>query len=419
MGLQVLLDKNLTSQTVDVLPLKVVFRPFDRGRERTPVGINCDDQDVVDELGMGSNGGALSYLGVLIGREFSVEDLLIILDKIFASVNGKLDKGAEEDIESNLNSPRGAFISATAVSMFLYLRSYLPTNYLSLRGCLVEHCSPDDVDSCNGNQNLRGLAIVTCCHHLVRDKVTLKILMDSENMVEILTVLWFAASMVEGQACRISGLGVQIIFLKNTWTVNKRQLPQRLSFAHSMIFHFDSSCLMLANVQVVKSVSNGHLLQLKYLALRNLVTVFLQQGSTHYEDALHCYPQAVEINTIDSVVWNQLGTISCSMELFSLSRWAFEQGPSCRPYNWNGMEKLLEVNDFSIFYCSSLRPNGKAMIELRFRGLLNHSMSLLKKKWLLGILDDFTTKQLPHNVTWGLSLLYAMEHKADQALVAT
>ena len=59
------------------------------------------------------------------------------------------------------------------------------------------------------------------------------------------------------------------------------------------------------------------------------------------------------------------------------------------------------------------------MIESRFRELLNHSASLLKKKWLFGILDDFTTKQLPHNVTWGLSLLYAMEHKGDRALVST
>ncbi|XP_041002944.1 ABC transporter D family member 1 isoform X2 [Juglans microcarpa x Juglans regia] len=61
----------------------------------------------------------------------------------------------------------------------------------------------------------------------------------------------------------------------------------------------------------------------------------------------------------------------------------------------------------------------KAMIESRFRELLTHSMSLLKKKWLFGILDDFITKQLPHNVTWGLSLLYAMEHKGDRALVST
>lgn len=61
----------------------------------------------------------------------------------------------------------------------------------------------------------------------------------------------------------------------------------------------------------------------------------------------------------------------------------------------------------------------KAMIESRFRELLNHSVSLLKKKWLFGILDDFITKQLPHNVTWGLSLLYAMEHKGDRALIST
>lgn len=51
--------------------------------------------------------------------------------------------------------------------------------------------------------------------------------------------------------------------------------------------------------------------------------------------------------------------------------------------------------------------------------LLDHSGLLLKKKWLFGILDDFTTKQLPHNVTWGLSLLHAMEHKGDRALIST
>ncbi|KAL9393556.1 hypothetical protein Peur_012841 [Populus x canadensis] len=61
----------------------------------------------------------------------------------------------------------------------------------------------------------------------------------------------------------------------------------------------------------------------------------------------------------------------------------------------------------------------KAMIESRFRELLDHSMLLLKKKWSYGILDDFVTKQLPHNVTWGLSLLYAMEHKGDRAMTST
>ncbi|CAI0420489.1 unnamed protein product [Linum tenue] len=61
----------------------------------------------------------------------------------------------------------------------------------------------------------------------------------------------------------------------------------------------------------------------------------------------------------------------------------------------------------------------KAMIESRFKELLRHSTFLLKKKWLYGILDDFVTKQLPHNVTWGLSLLYAVEHKGDRAMIST
>ncbi|XP_041019240.1 calcineurin-binding protein 1 isoform X3 [Juglans microcarpa x Juglans regia] len=100
---------------------------------------------------------------------------------------------------------------------------------------------------------------------------------------------------------------------------------------------------LIANAQVDNSVSDGHLLQLRFLALKNLATVFLQQGSAHYEDALRCYLQAVEIDTKDSVVWNQLGTLSCSIGLLSISRWAFEQGLFCSPNNWNCMEKLLEV----------------------------------------------------------------------------
>ncbi|KAJ8774813.1 hypothetical protein K2173_017259 [Erythroxylum novogranatense] len=100
---------------------------------------------------------------------------------------------------------------------------------------------------------------------------------------------------------------------------------------------------LITNAQVDSKPSDDHLLQLRFLALKNLATVFLQQGSLHYENALHCYLQAVEIDTKDSVVWNQLGTLSCSMGLLSISRWAFEQGLLCSPNNWNCMEKLLEV----------------------------------------------------------------------------
>lgn len=100
---------------------------------------------------------------------------------------------------------------------------------------------------------------------------------------------------------------------------------------------------LISNAQVDNGASDGHLLQLRFLALKNLATVFLQQGSSHHESALHCYLQAVEIDTNDSVLWNQLGTLSCSMGLLSISRWAFEQGLVCSPNNWNCMEKLLEV----------------------------------------------------------------------------
>jgi hypothetical protein len=58
------------------------------------------------------------------------------------------------------------------------------------------------------------------------------------------------------------------------------------------------------------------------------------------------------------------------------------------------------------------------MIEAKFTTLLDHSRILLRKRWLYGIFDDFVTKQLPHNVTWGLSLLYALEHRGDQALTS-
>lgn len=100
---------------------------------------------------------------------------------------------------------------------------------------------------------------------------------------------------------------------------------------------------LIANAQVDGNVSDCHLLQLRFLALKNLANVYLQQGSAYYESALRCYLQAVEIDTKDSVVWNQLGTLSCSMGSLSISRWAFEQGLLCSPSNWNCMEKLLEV----------------------------------------------------------------------------
>ncbi|KAL1210294.1 Calcineurin-binding protein 1 [Cardamine amara subsp. amara] len=100
---------------------------------------------------------------------------------------------------------------------------------------------------------------------------------------------------------------------------------------------------IIANSKVETIANGNHLHHLRFLALKNLATVFLELGSSYYENALNCYLQAIDIDAKDSVLWNHLGTLSCSMGLLSISRWAFEQGLLCSPNNWNCMEKLLEV----------------------------------------------------------------------------
>ncbi|XP_052199008.1 uncharacterized protein LOC127806058 [Diospyros lotus] len=79
------------------------------------------------ELGVEPQYFALRWLRVLFGREFLLEDLLLIWDEIFACDNSKLPKFADDTASSVgvLNSHRGAFISAFAVSMILYIRSSL------------------------------------------------------------------------------------------------------------------------------------------------------------------------------------------------------------------------------------------------------------------------------------------------------
>ncbi|KAJ0800444.1 putative Rab-GTPase-TBC domain-containing protein [Helianthus annuus] len=76
------------------------------------------------ELGVEPQYFALRWLRVLFGREFALEDLLVIWDAIFSFDNSKLN--SENDHETNfeaLNSSRGAFIASLAVSMILYIRS--------------------------------------------------------------------------------------------------------------------------------------------------------------------------------------------------------------------------------------------------------------------------------------------------------
>ncbi|XVE97624.1 hypothetical protein REPUB_Repub03eG0034800 [Reevesia pubescens] len=118
---------------------------------------------------------------------------------------------------------------------------------------------------------------------------------------------------------------------------------------------------LISNAQVDSNTIDGHLLQLKLRAnakprrfksfdfvvyVNCVFPILFSEGSImycYYESALRCYLQAVEIDNKDSVIWNQLGTLSCSMGSLSILYWAFEQGLLCSPNNWNCMEKLLEV----------------------------------------------------------------------------
>ncbi|KAE8678813.1 Ypt/Rab-GAP domain of gyp1p superfamily protein isoform 3 [Hibiscus syriacus] len=80
------------------------------------------------ELGVEPQYFALRWLRVLFGREFSLQNLLVVWDEIFSEDNSPLNKVSEDADHFSfklLSSRRGALIAAMAVSMILYLRSSL------------------------------------------------------------------------------------------------------------------------------------------------------------------------------------------------------------------------------------------------------------------------------------------------------
>ncbi|KNA16708.1 hypothetical protein SOVF_086690 [Spinacia oleracea] len=97
------------------------------------------------ELGVEPQYFALRWLRVLFGREFSLENLLVIWDEMFSFDNNASVTAPAND-PGVLNSPRGAFISAMAVSMMLSVRSsLLATEYVT--SCLQRLLNfPKNVD---------------------------------------------------------------------------------------------------------------------------------------------------------------------------------------------------------------------------------------------------------------------------------
>ncbi|KAL2340545.1 hypothetical protein Fmac_008485 [Flemingia macrophylla] len=114
------------------------------------------------DLGVEPQYFSLRWLRVLFGREFSLANLLIIWDEIFASENISIQKGADDCEFRILNSPRGAFITAMAVAMLLHLRSSLLATENPTR-CLQRLLNfPEDVNIeklLEKAKSLQGLAL--------------------------------------------------------------------------------------------------------------------------------------------------------------------------------------------------------------------------------------------------------------------
>ncbi|KAG0448774.1 hypothetical protein HPP92_027676 [Vanilla planifolia] len=77
------------------------------------------------EIGVEPQYFALRWLRVLFGREFSLNDLLLVWDELFSSTNGSYIEDDKEHSVKVLYSSLGSFISAMAVSMLLHMRSSL------------------------------------------------------------------------------------------------------------------------------------------------------------------------------------------------------------------------------------------------------------------------------------------------------
>lgn len=81
------------------------------------------------ELGVEPQYFGLRWLRVLFGREFLLQDLLLVWDEIFSADNSARTGTTDEDSRNHsfriVDCPRGTVILGMAVSMILYLRSSL------------------------------------------------------------------------------------------------------------------------------------------------------------------------------------------------------------------------------------------------------------------------------------------------------
>ena len=60
-------------------------------------------------------------------------------------------------------------------------------------------------------------------------------------------------------------------------------------------------------------------------------------------------------------------------------------------------------------------PREAATVDTALARLLAHARTVSAAKWAHAVADDFFARQLPHNVTWALTVLYALDHAPADA----
>lgn len=79
---------------------------------------------------------------------------------------------------------------------------------------------------------------------------------------------------------------------------------------------------------------------------------------------------------------------------------------------FRGSHTRLRTHAESIAFFNGGQREGKE-INRKYQNLIKHLQKLIQLNWKYGAADDFFAKQLPHSVTWVLTLLYALDQRRD------
>lgn len=80
--------------------------------------------------------------------------------------------------------------------------------------------------------------------------------------------------------------------------------------------------------------------------------------------------------------------------------------------NFRNAHSRLRAHAESVAFFGGGWKEGR-LVACSFESLAAHLRSLIGLRWAYGAADEFFAKQLPHSITWLLTLLYAMEQKGD------